>query len=265
MERIIEERWRLIVDRPAPGAWNMAADAALWETAQTPGAAPALRLYQWDRPTLSLGYAQDAARGLDLDYLAREEIPLVRRPTGGRAVLHHRELTYAVVVPASSSRFGSLTHVYGFVREALARALVSLGASVDDVIEHGAGRGAVCFTSRARHEIGLNGRKVVGSAQRRAKGAVLQHGSIVLDVDRTNLLGCFSWDSREKRAEAARALGAVNEALPRPVAPGEMAAALISAFERLHGIVFEASALSARERERAEALAPGFQITGALV
>ncbi|MBI4829546.1 MAG: lipoate--protein ligase family protein [Nitrospinae bacterium] len=259
------ERWRLIVESPAPGAWNMAADAALWESAQSPGAAPALRLYQWDRPTVSLGYAQDAARGLNVDYLAREEIPLVRRPTGGRAVLHDREVTYSVAIPASSPRFGSLTQVYAFTRMALAAALASLGARVDDTAEHGAGRSAVCFASRARHEIAVNGRKVVGSAQRRTRGALLQHGSIILDTDRSRLLDCFIWDSGAKRAQAAHVLGAVNEALPRPVSPDQMAAALISAFERLHGIVFEVSALSARERERAEALAPGFQITGALV
>lgn len=259
------ERWRLILDTPAPGAWNMAADAALWESAQAPGAAPALRLYGWDRATLSLGYAQDSMRGLDLDYLARADIPLVRRPTGGRAVLHDKELTYAVVIPVASPRFGSLAQVYAFTRMALAAALASLGARLDDAAEHGAGRSAVCFASRARHEIAVNGRKVVGSAQRRTRGALLQHGSIILDMDHSRLLDCFVWDSGAKRAQAARALGAVNEALPRPVSPDQMSAAVIGAFELVHGILFEPGMLFPREHKRAKELEDGFQITAAMV
>jgi lipoate-protein ligase A len=136
-----------------------------------------VRLYGWTRPTVSFGKNEPAARiGTDLDY--------VRRPTGGRAVLHDQELTYAVIAPLNA--FGGVREAYLRINEALAEALRTLGAAVD-VVRDGTPAlspdAGPCFQAPATGEIVAVGRKVVGSAQARLEGALLQHGSILMAGD----------------------------------------------------------------------------------
>ncbi len=175
--------WLLLIDPPASGAWNMAFDAALLQAAEDDGLR-ALRLYAWDPGTISFGRNEPALRRYDRGAIAARGIPTVRRPTGGRAVWHHREVTYAVAAP--SATFGGLRETYLAIHAMLADALRLLGAAVTlagDRPAAGVGTGA-CFASAAGGEIMTpGGKKVVGSAQVRSGGAFLQHGSILLSAE----------------------------------------------------------------------------------
>lgn len=169
--------WRLILDEPRSGAQNMALDHALARLLG-PGEG-VVRLYGWARPTVSFGKNEPASSirsEADLDY--------VRRPTGGRAVLHAEELTYAVV--AHLDTFGGLRDAYVGINEVLAAALRSLGAEVEVVAPGAPSLGpeaGPCFHAPASGELVSRGRKLVGSAQARLDGALLQHGSILLAGD----------------------------------------------------------------------------------
>jgi len=177
------ERWRLILDEPLDGAENMAVDEAMLRAVET-GAVrtPTLRLYSWKGPVVSIGYRQSAAR------LSGLGLPLVRRITGGRAVLHDMELTYSVVAGDSCRIFrGGITGAYSAISESIVAALGDAG--VEAAFERAAGgrerdEREACFYAPARYEVCVGGRKLVGSAQRRFRNALLQHGSILLDVNR---------------------------------------------------------------------------------
>ena len=170
--------WRFLETAPADGAFNMAVDDALLRSVRA-GGPPTLRLYAWSPPCLSLGRNQPARGEYDAVRLASAGIDLVRRPTGGRAVLHDDELTYAVAAPVQL--FGSPRRAYRRVNEVLAEALRRLGAAT--TIQGGERSAPAlsttpCFAEPAVGEIVAGGRKVVGSAQVVEGGALLQHGSI---------------------------------------------------------------------------------------
>lgn len=177
-------RWRLRLDGPAAGAVNMATDHALARSLG--GDEAVLRLYRWAAPTLSLGRNEPARGRYDRAAARRRGIDVVRRPTGGRAVLHHREVTYAVVAPLRS--FGGLRAAYHAINAALARGLTDLGVPVG-LAGAGAPGGArapdagACFRAPAEGEVVAGGGKLVGSAQARIGDALLQHGSILLADD----------------------------------------------------------------------------------
>lgn len=172
--------WLLLVDQPESAARNMAVDSALLEAAE--GGLCALRLYRWGPPALSFGRNEPALKRYDRAAIASRGLSTVRRPTGGRAVWHDREVTYAVAAPAAT--FGSLRDTYHEIHAMLADALRGLGAAVTLAADRpaaGVGAGA-CFASAAGGEVlAPDGRKVVGSAQVRSGEAFLQHGSILLE------------------------------------------------------------------------------------
>ncbi len=175
----------MLRDGALDGALNMARDHAL-ARALSPDRA-VLRLYGWRRPTVSLGRNEPSA-GLDRRALAAEGVDVVRRPTGGRAVLHHREVTYAAVLPLRA--LGGLRPAYRALNRALVRGLSLLG--VEAALSRGTGRTArpdagPCFLEPAEGEVVAGGRKLVGSAQARVGGALLQHGSILVDDDQGRL------------------------------------------------------------------------------
>ena len=188
------------VDGPRSGAANMALDEALLHAAATEGIS-ALRLYSWDQPTLSFGRNEPATRRYDRDAITRLGIATVRRPTGGRAVWHDREVTYAVSGPVAL--FGSLRDTYREIHSLLAEALNSLGAAVSLAADRTAaplGAGA-CFAAPAGGEVvAAGGAKVVGSAQVRVGGAFLQHGSILLHSDQRAITGLTRGPAPEPRA-----------------------------------------------------------------
>jgi lipoate-protein ligase A len=219
--------WRLIDSGPGSGARNLALDDAIFQSVREGQSPPTLRFYSWLSPTLSLGYAQDRERVVDLEACRKFGIAVLRRVTGGRAVLHDRELTYSVAVPAGTTLFGSgLDTAYRAVAAGLLAGLRLLGVEASAVQRDrigGSRHHHGCFAAPSRHEIVAGGRKLVGSAQRRAEGAFLQHGSILLR-DHGALLG------RVLRSEAVPdasegMIGLADLLQPSP-SEGELRAAL---------------------------------------
>ncbi|MDX2193583.1 MAG: hypothetical protein NW201_09515 [Gemmatimonadales bacterium] len=171
--------WRLWIDPvPRPGWWQMAVDAALLERAAL-GAPPVIRFYAWEPRCLSFGRHEPARARYDPAHLARRGLDAVRRPTGGRAVLHHRELTYAVA--GQAGLLGGPRGCYDRLHAAIAAALEALGApttrAAAPVSPVGVDAGP-CFRVAAGGEVLVGARKVAGSAQARVRGALLQHGSV---------------------------------------------------------------------------------------
>lgn len=163
-------RCRLILDGPAGGAWNMAVDEALLETALTADATPALRWYAWAEPTLSLGYFQSwHDRPAELARLST-----VRRITGGGAILHETERTYALVLPAGAWPLKDHRAMVGHFHRVAAECLDGCLVSADD-----GERAFLCFQRRGPNDVVRGGNKLLGSAQRNRRGALLQHGSLL--------------------------------------------------------------------------------------
>jgi len=180
-------RWRIVVTPASPGAENMALDEALMERARSTGESVA-RVYAWSRPTISLGRNQTAKGLYDLERIRALDLDVVRRPTGGRAILHHREITYSVTAPAGeSSGLGeSYTRINGILLDALAR--LGVEAAIATPIRKSAPPSmSPCFNEPSAGELTFDGRKLAGSAQWRADGALLQHGSILIADDQSVL------------------------------------------------------------------------------
>jgi len=171
---------RVFQDGASTGSVNMARDAELL-AGHMPGDDPILRVYRWEPAAVTIGYNQDFT-DFDESAIGAAGYDLVRRPTGGRAILHADELTYAVIGTSPDPIFGASLHdTYLKINQALLSFLAELGIAAD--ISSGESReearGLVCFRSAGRHEISVAGRKIIGSAQRRTAGVFLQHGSIL--------------------------------------------------------------------------------------
>lgn len=179
-------RWRLLCTPPLDGAANMALDEALMHRAAATGEG-VLRVYTWAGPTLSLGRHQTARGRYDLSRAHALGVAFVRRPTGGRAVLHHHEVTYSITAPAGpASPLGSLPESYAWINRLLVEGLRALGADVQvaaPTVPPPRPGVAPCFETPVAGELCSGGRKLVGSAQVREHGALLQHGSILVDDD----------------------------------------------------------------------------------
>jgi lipoate-protein ligase A len=201
--------WRLLVTSPATGAENMALDEALMERARMADDWT-LRVYSWSEPTLSLGRNQTARGRYDLERVRERGLGVVRRPTGGRAILHHREVTYSVTAPTASA--GELGESYRRINRLLLAAMRSLGvtASVAAPATRAISPGmSPCFDEPAAGELVVDGRKLAGSAQWRIDGALLQHGSILVADDQSALaeLAVGGQASIPKPATLTEALG----------------------------------------------------------
>jgi lipoate-protein ligase A len=180
-------RWKLLVTPPASGAENMALDEALMARARETEEWT-LRVYGWSTPTVSLGRNQTARGRYDLTRIRARGMDVVRRPTGGRAILHHREITYSVTAPTDAA--GDLGTSYRRINRLLVAALQSLGvgATVATPAKRAIAPGMTpCFDEPAAGELVVDGRKLAGSAQWRIDGALLQHGSILVEDDQSTL------------------------------------------------------------------------------
>lgn len=195
----MEKTWQLILDGPCPGGYNMALDEFLLSELESAPDHPAtyLRFYQWNAPTLSLGISQKASKVVNFDFCRRQGIEVVRRATGGKAVLHHQEITYAVVSnDAGHFPPQNILETYRRISSGLQAGLRVLGietclATGESVTTSlpGTGTTVSCFALANHYEILCQGRKLAGSAQRRLKHAFLQHGSILLAYDN------FLWEN----------------------------------------------------------------------
>jgi lipoate-protein ligase A len=215
------DAWQLSIDpHGAPGAINMSLDQALLDDAARSGRA-CLRLYRWSPPCLSFGRNEPAARRYDRAAIERLGLDVVRRPTGGRAVWHDREVTYAVAAPVAW--FGSLRDSYRAIHGRLATALRHLGVPADlapDTENRTALEGGACFAQAIGGEIMVHGRKLVGSAQVRQGAAFLQHGSILLEGSQDVVAAV----SRQQSAVSTHTT--LAEALCRPVTFAEVVDAI---------------------------------------
>ncbi|MBN1149543.1 MAG: hypothetical protein JXA78_19940 [Anaerolineales bacterium] len=270
--------WRLMHTPPAGGAWNMALDEAILEAAGRGEAPPTLRLYAWSPPCLSLGYAQPAADALATELAARGW-DLVRRPTGGRAILHTDELTYSVTGPQDEPRLaGGVLESYRLLAGALLHALRLLGISAQalekpagerslDEAQDSARRGAhikiqnpVCFEAPSNYEITVEAKKLIGSAQARRLQGVLQHGSLPLYGDLARITQVLVFPDPAARQQAARRLLArattAQAILGEPLSWERAAQAIAQAFaETLNLDLQPAQAPTPAELQRAAELA----------
>jgi lipoate-protein ligase A len=253
--------WRLIVDPAAHGAWNMAVDESILEHVRRGDSRPTLRLYAWEPACLSLGSAQPFA-DVDVRRLKDHGWEVVRRPTGGRAILHTDELTYSVTAPQTEELVaGSLLESYNRLAEALLQGAHLLGLQAemqDGGTGRHAGQNPVCFEVPSAHEITSGGKKLIGSAQARRQDGVLQHGSLPLWGDLQRITEALVFPDEHARAEAGRRLlrraTSVEAVLHKRVEWGEAASAVRRGFEEALGIDFQDGSLSASERERAQTL-----------
>ncbi|MCK6538554.1 MAG: lipoate--protein ligase family protein [Anaerolineales bacterium] len=254
--------WRLLITPPARGAWNMAADESILEHIGRGASLPTLRLYAWTPACLSLGHAQPFA-DVDVERLKARGWEVVRRPTGGRAILHTDELTYSVIAPSDEPRVeGSVLESYNRLAQALLLAVKNLGLPVemkDNAAQDNIPRNnPVCFEVPSTYEITVNGRKLIGSAQARKKEGVLQHGSLPLTGDLSRICQALVFENESTRENAAKRLleraATVESALRRQVSWETAAQAFVEAFEAQLGLKFERGELSESESRRAEEL-----------
>ena len=203
-------RWRLFDTGAHDGAWNMACDLALMERARRTGES-VFRVYAWSRPTLSFGRHELARRQYDAQALRAAGIDVVRRPTGGRALLHDHEVTYSITAPVvPGETLAESVHRFNAL---LLHALHALGVPAITATSPRTLRpeGAACFAVPAPGELTLGGRKLVGSAQVRREGALLQHGSILLDDDQGRI-AAFATGPYLASADAASLHEALGDA-----------------------------------------------------
>lgn len=182
------DAWRVLSDVPQDGPWNMAVDEAIALAVEAGQVAPTIRFYGWETPTVSLGCLQTARRAVERAACERLGVKVVRRPTGGRAVLHDDELTYSVCVPLDRSWAGlSVGDSFCRIAEGLLMGLRRLGITATLGAAGGApfdsGGAEACFLMPWMPAVLVAGKKLIGSAQRRFGGAILQHGSLLLGAN----------------------------------------------------------------------------------
>jgi lipoate-protein ligase A len=223
---------------------NMALDDALLQSVADGRSQPVLRLYRWQPAALSIGYAQSLAAGINLTGCRSAGIDLVRRPTGGRAVLHDDEITYAVMAPVAAP-FGttvaaSYRVIAGVLREMLNRC--GLPAELVAGQPRGEQRRAVCFTAPAQYELMIDNCKVAGCAQKRRGGAFLQHGSLPLTLDLALLRKLMPGGAGEEEAVRFRNIGWLQRFSPRPLGRDNLENLLVDSFADLLSLRFQESA-----------------------
>jgi lipoate-protein ligase A len=233
----------VITDGALPGSVNMERDALLLAR-QRPGHGPVLRVYRWSPPAVTYGYHQ-AKAAFDREAISARGYDLVRRPTGGRAILHAEELTYAVVGASPSSLFGASLHeTYAVINRALLSFLCKLGLTAEVSSGESAAdrKSPVCFQSAGRYEIRVSGRKLIGSAQRRTGGVFLQHGSILTGAAHAGLAACLPPAARR---------GGMHERLEKET----------TNLARLTGRVMDESALALLGRDLVAAFSEAWRLT----
>lgn len=271
-------KWRLILSTPARGSWNMAVDEAILEAAGSGLAPPTLRLYSWSPPCLSLGFRQPLA-DVDSEALLSRGWEIVRRPTGGRSILHTDELTYSVCGPFSEPRLaGSVIESYRRLSAALLDALHSLNipaqthpelsklVGAENNSPGGGTTGPVCFEVPSSYEITAKGKKLIGSAQSRKREGVLQHGSLPLQGDLTRITQVLVFPEQaggQPGGETARERAArrlleraitAEECLGQPLAWEKAAQAFIAGFAGTLNLELQEEELTPGEIRRAEEL-----------
>jgi lipoate-protein ligase A len=245
--------WLLLVDSlPGKGSLNMAVDEFLFDSL-TEEPRTFLRFYQWERPTASLGYSQTAGNVLDLAFCGAKAIDVVRRITGGKMVLHHQEITYAVASSDQSAFSPTLGGSYKIISQALMNGLVKMGLqpSLAQKAPLFYAKGNLpCFSRPAQDEIEVGGKKIVGSAQKRVGIKFLQHGSIPLQHDEALLRSV----SRLKASPEEIRMTSLSETLGRDVDFRWAVNHLVDGFADFFKARFTPLTFTKQEREKIENL-----------
>lgn len=256
------EAWRLLSHTAHNGAWNMAVDDAILQSVAARISPPTLRLYGWDPACLSLGRAQPI-EDIDDKQLSERGWGLVRRPTGGRAILHYHELTYAVIAPEDHPLMqGGVLESYRRISTALVRGLEHLAVTVEvkdsEPLSEEARANPICFEVPSAYEITVRGRKIIGSAQVRKRKTVLQHGSLPLAGDIGQICEVLNYQNDTQREMAKRKIAqqasTVEAVVRRRIPWVEAAEAIVLGFHRALDLSFTESELTQIEKTEVEQL-----------
>ncbi|EZY81547.1 biotin/lipoate A/B protein ligase family protein [Staphylococcus aureus] len=257
------ETWNFINTGSKDPYYNMAMDEALLNFVSRGEIDPVIRFYTWNPATLSIGYFQRLQKEIDIDKVKEKGFGLVRRQTGGRGVLHDKELTYSVIVPESHPNMPStVTEAYRVISQGLLEGFKNLGFDTyftvpktpEERQKLKQPRSSVCFDAPSWYELVVEGRKIAGSAQTRQKGVILQHGSILQDIDIDELFDMFIYKNERlklkmKEAFVEKAV-AINDISDEHITISQMEEAFEKGFKK--GLNIELKPLELTEAQLAE-------------
>ncbi len=248
--------WRLIKDSYHTGFMNMAIDEAIMVAHREGLVPPTIRFYQWSPPAVSLGYFQDLKKEIDVDACQDMGIDIVRRPTGGKAVLHDQELTYSFIIRENHPLVNdTILETYKKISRGIIRGLSYLGvkaelvplrdklennplSKIDKAKIHHLDIKSICFSVPSQYEVQVEGKKIVGSAQVRKSGVVLQHGSLLIKLEKDKLFSVFKFSSVQirERIKSRFKATSLEEILKKEVSFLELSGILPRGFEEEFGV-----------------------------
>lgn len=261
------ETWHFINTGSHDPYYNMALDEALLNFVSRGEIDPVIRFYTWNPPTLSIGYFQRLSKEIDINKVKEKGYGLVRRQTGGRGVLHDKELTYSVIVPESHPDMPkTVTEAYRVISEGLLEGFKSLGfdayfavpRSKEEREKLKQPRSSVCFDAPSWYELVVEGKKIAGSAQTRQKGVILQHGSILQDVDIDDLFDMFIFKNDRLKAKMKEAFVekavAINDLSDSHVSLTKMEVAFKEGFKKALDLEYQPLELTEAQQEEVKVL-----------
>jgi len=261
--------WRIIKDSYRTGFMNMAIDEAIMIAHREGLVPPTIRFYQWSPPAVSLGYFQDLKKEIDIDVCKNLGIDIVRRPTGGKAVLHDQELTYSFIINENHPLVNdSILETYKKISGGIIRGLFYLGIKAKLVplreklkrallpnedkpkISHLDFK-SICFSVPSQYEVQVDGKKIVGSAQVRKGGVVLQHGSLLIKLEKDKLFSVFNFPSAQIRERLKTRFEATSleEILKKKINFLELSEILPRGFEEEFGVKLTEAKLTKQEEK----------------
>ncbi|WP_239706320.1 MULTISPECIES: biotin/lipoate A/B protein ligase family protein [unclassified Mammaliicoccus] len=258
----MKETWHFVNTKSSNPFYNMAVDEALMNFVSREEIDPVIRFYTWNPATLSMGYFQKLTKEIDIEKVKEKGFGLVRRATGGRGVLHDKELTYSVIVPESHPNMPqTVTEAYRVISEGLLEGFKALGFEAYFSVPKSkeareklkSPRSSVCFDAPSWYELVVEGRKIAGSAQTRQKGVILQHGSILQDINVDELFDMFTYrnDRLKEKMKAAfmdKAI-AINDISDRHITLEEMETAFYEGFKKGLNIEFKPLEFTESQKE----------------
>jgi len=266
--------WRLIKDSYHTGFMNMAIDEAIMIAHREGLVPPTIRFYQWSPPAVSLGYFQDLKKEIDVDACKNLGIDIVRRPTGGKAVLHDKELTYSFIIKENHPLVNdSILETYKKISGGIIRGLSYLGITAELVplreklknsssgneikskISHSDIK-SICFSVPSQYEVQVEGKKIVGSAQVRKREIVLQHGSLLIELEKDKLFSVFNFPSVQirERLKIRFKATSLEEILKRKISFSELSEILPGGFEEEFGVRLTEGKLTKQEEKISQEL-----------
>ncbi|MFJ7953415.1 biotin/lipoate A/B protein ligase family protein [Lysinibacillus sp. NPDC096418] len=259
--------WYFLNSGKCSPSFNMALDEALLDWHSEGLIPPVIRFYEWEPATVSIGYFQRAEKDINIEAVRAQGLGFVRRPTGGRAVLHEHELTYSIIVTESYPNMPeTVTEAYRVLSEGILQGFQNLGmdayfsvpATEEQLADLKKPKSAVCFDAPSWYELVVEGKKVAGSAQTRQKGVILQHGAILLDLDEEKLLSVFNFDSEEAKERMRKKLPekavSINSLVKEPVSIEQCVEAFRDGFAKTLQIELKPFTLSEGQLKYVQAL-----------